>query len=358
MINNKFICNFQLGISKYLKIDIHSIDNVLWIIFSLFSFRTNLKQKYNILKYIFYRVADSKNTLMRIFICPSHVCQCKCVHCYEGEKDKKNYDNKIFLTTEEIKKVVDDFSKYLHGLDVYFCSGEILLRKDIFELIEYSKEKGLIVNIVTNGILLDDNMILNLKKAGLTKCIVSIDYPNDNIHDKLRGFNGCYEKATNGIRLAVKAGLDVTIWTYISRSNKNDLKKLGSLANKLKITSPVFVYFPLLSGKLFNKFEENLTFEEREYIRKTAKHPISLLFPFEKTICTGAGRYHLSIEPSGDMTPCPATPYSYGNIKKVSLIKSFKYMKEDCQKFNSSFTGQCMVNNLDYRTKCKGKLIR
>jgi len=295
----------------------------------------------NIIRYFWHKIINPDSAIMRIFICPSYVCQLNCRHCYE---EKKN--GSIFLKTEEIKQIIEYFFNILHGFQIFFCSGEVLLRNDLTELISYASSKGIICNVVTNGILLSDEKIKELKKAGVSQFIVSIDSPDKDRHDELRGYKGCYDKALAAVRRSVKNGVKTAIWTYISGFNKNDLGRLGNMALQLGV-SDVFVYFPLMSGKM--TYKDNLTFREREKFRKKIKYPVRLEFPSEKTKCAGGGREHITILPTGDITPCPAVSYSYGNIRKDDLKEIFIKLKKDCAKFNNKFTGQCMINNPEYR---------
>ena len=51
-------------------------------------------------------------------------------------------------------------------------------RPDLYEIIEYAKEKGLRVVMATCGYLLDDDSITKLKKAGVSALSFSIDGAN------------------------------------------------------------------------------------------------------------------------------------------------------------------------------------
>lgn len=310
-----------------------------WLVY--FFYPINFLQKYSIFKYFLYKIIRPNSTVMAIFMCPSYNCQLNCRHCYEEKGDSS-----LFLTTEEVKKIIDDFYNFLHGFHIYFCSGEVLLRDDIMELINYAFNKGIFSSVVTNGILLSDDKIKELKKAGVGQIIVSIDYPDKDKHDELRGCSGCYDKALVGLKKSIENGLSTTIWTYVSAFNENDLEKLRSMGEQLGVSN-IFCYFPLLSGKMTDK--DNLTFQDRERIRNKVKYPIRLEFPTEKTKCVGAGIRHIAVLPSGEITPCSVVSCSYGNIRKDNLKEVFVKLKKDCAKFNNEFTGQCMINNPKYR---------
>ncbi len=313
----------------------------------------SIKFKYRLIKRKFLQRLGFLQ-LTNIFISPSHECNANCIHCYEKFQSK----NESTLNTEEVKNCIDQFYK-LGGILVYFCSGEFLMRKDAIELIRYTRQKNLLVSVTSNGILLDKKKIDELKEAGLNHLIVSIDSADANIHDQFRNVAGCFEKAKNALQYARLKGIRTQIWTYVTKTNFNELEGISKLVTELK-TEPAFVFFPLLSGHLFNKFDENLSFEERELFRQKFNTDPNILleFPSEQTLCRGGGLQHINIMPSGDVTFCPPVPYSYGNIKEQPLRNILKKIKKDYFLFqDKACRGQCPVNSIEYRNNCNARLI-
>ncbi len=292
--------------------------------------------------------------LERIFICPSHVCNARCVHCYENFA---GHPETVSLTTEDIRKIIDQFHA-LGGYQVYFCSGEFLLRGDALELIRYVSSKHMVSSITTNGLLLSGPMLDNLKAAGLTELIVSIDSAVPERHDQRRGVPGCFEKATAGLKWAREKGIITYIWTYVSRSNADELDGIVALGRRLQVEL-VYVFFPLLSGKFFDRFDENLSFEEREDYRRryNDREGVLLEFPSEGTPCTGGGLDHVCVMPTGDVTFCPPVPYSYGNVHTEPLKQCLLAVRADYRRFPQCTRGQCPVNFPEYRENCRARFI-
>jgi MoaA/NifB/PqqE/SkfB family radical SAM enzyme len=290
--------------------------------------------------------------LERLFICPTHECNARCPHCYEKflhESFRKS------LTTAQVKSLIDQFRR-LGGCWVFFCSGEFLLRKDAVESIAYAHKNNMAVSVTTNGLLLTREKIRELKAAGLTDLIVSIDSAEPARHDALRGVKGCFEKATGGLRMAKDMGLFTEIWTYVTKDNFNELDGISELALELDATGP-FVFFPLLSGNLFEAYDVNLTLEERETFRRKYNHTRTILeMPAESSPCRGGGLVHVAVQPSGDVCWCPPVPYSYGNIATKSLRDCVRDIVLDHERF-AHCTGQCIVNFPEYRQNCHAKFM-
>ncbi|HTY44460.1 MAG TPA: radical SAM protein [Patescibacteria group bacterium] len=290
--------------------------------------------------------------LIGLYVCPSHDCNADCVHCYEKfihDKFQKG------LSTQQIKDIIGQFCS-LGGCILQFCSGEFLLRPDALELVRYAGSRDLSVSITTNGLLLDEKMAEELKKAGLWRLVVSIDSADASEHDELRRVKGCFEKATAGIRIAREKGIHTVIWTYISRTNFNAVEGVVELARRLGVNA--MVTLPVLSGHFFHNFEENLSYEEKEELRRRFNNSpyVALEFPSENDICRGGGHTHICVMPSGDVTYCPPVPYSYGNIFSKSLKDCLLDVRKDAARF-SHCRGQCIVNFPEYRKKCNARFM-
>jgi MoaA/NifB/PqqE/SkfB family radical SAM enzyme len=290
--------------------------------------------------------------LIALYVCPSHECNADCVHCYEKFSHDKFQKS---LTTQQVKDLIGQLCS-LGGCILQFCSGEFLLRPDALDLVRYARSKDLAVSITTNGLLLDEKKVNELKEAGLWRLVVSIDSARASRHDELRGVAGCFEKATRGISIAKKMGIHTVIWTYISRTNFNEVEGVVGLARQLRVNS--MVTLPVLSGHFFNTSEENLSCAEKEELRKRFNNSpyVALEFPSENDVCRGGGHTHICVMPSGDVTYCPPVPYSYGNISSRPLSECLKDVRDDYKRF-SHCRGQCIVNFPEYRKNCRAKFL-
>ncbi len=159
-------------------------------------------------------------------------CNLRCRHCLvsAGKGLKKE------LTAEEFKKVVDEAIE-LGVRRFYITGGEPFIKEGIFDLIKYiTKTKRRELIILTNATLFDDNKIEALKKVmspGL-HLQVSLEGPNAEIHDRLRG-KGSFDKAVEGIKKLMKIGIKPIVSTAISKLNEKDIAKTSRFLSKLGI---------------------------------------------------------------------------------------------------------------------------
>jgi hypothetical protein len=150
------------------------------------------------------------------------------------------------------------------------------------------------------------------------------------------------------------------IWTYVSHTNSGELSGVERLGRELGVAD-VFVFFPLLSGMMYNRPEENLSTAERASIQHQFRgHPhLTLEFLTEESMCTGGGMSHVAVQPTGDVTFCPPVPFSYGNIKTERLVDLVRKVRKDWRRFclDGKCRGQCPVNFPEYRETCHAKFL-
>lgn len=187
-------------------------------------------------------------------------CNLRCVHCYSHSKD---IDYQGELTTEEAKRFIDGLAEF--GVPVLlFSGGEPLLRKDLFELISYTRGKGIRAVISTNGTLITEDTAKKLGDAGLSYVGVSIDGLK-TIHDKFRGVNGSFEKALSGIRASRKAGVKVGLRFTINKVNAEDISGVFNLLETEEIPRICF-YHLVYTGRAAEMIEHDL---DRQHSRET-----------------------------------------------------------------------------------------
>ena len=145
------------------------------------------------------------------------------------------------LSVEEIKGVLDE--AYDLGCSIaVMTGGEPLLRRDLSSILEYAKEIGLAVILLSNGYLLKDRAhdFYNYVDA----VNVSIDFP-DSRHDKNRGLNGLLERAVSGIKLLRHLEIATNINCVVTGQHSlEDVRKILFLAKELDSQftfSPIFI---------------------------------------------------------------------------------------------------------------------
>jgi len=167
------------------------------------------------------------NQLIYLFWDVTGKCNLHCMHCRELSKQDSNE-----LTLKEASNFIIE-AKKLGAQFVGLLGGEPLLRKDIFEVIRFIKDKGLGVGLGTNGTLINNTLALKIKNTAVDICFISID-GMEKTHDTIRG-KGAFKKALRGIKLLKKKKIPCGIRMTLMKGNSGDIRKVIDLAIKLDV---------------------------------------------------------------------------------------------------------------------------
>jgi len=197
-------------IAKYSDTDIEDIKIVNTVIIN------------NMKKFIL-----ENNYLWLVHLNLTYRCNQNCVHCYSNtNSDKKE------LTTQEVYEFIDNivtkgaFFLIIHG-------GEPTIRTDFFEIVEYARNKGLSVELFTNGLNLTTELIEKLKCYWLHNITVSLYGSNDEVHDNITRIVGSFDFTTSAIKTLNKNNINNTIKFRIIKENINDFEYVKDLCKKL-----------------------------------------------------------------------------------------------------------------------------
>ncbi len=169
----------------------------------------------------------------------TYACNLECVHCLSssGRRDPRE------LSTDEAKAVLDE----LHDLQVFYINiggGEPMIRRDFFELVEYSIGKGIGVKFSTNGAFIDAHKARRLAAMDYLDVQISLDGTDAVTNDAVRG-DGSYAtaiRAMDHLRCAgfVERNGPFKISVVVTRHNVDQLDEFKALADdygaQLRIT--------------------------------------------------------------------------------------------------------------------------
>ena len=147
-------------------------------------------------------------------------CNMRCKHC--GSSCKEPLPGE--LSTEEALHLCDDLSRL--GLNhMTLSGGEPLLRKDWFLLARRLKDLGVeVVNMITNGWLLNDAAIDRALEVGLAYFGISIDGLEET-HDHIR-CNGAFSHAMNALERLKQRGFPGSVITTVMKPNIGQLPEM------------------------------------------------------------------------------------------------------------------------------------
>jgi AdoMet-dependent heme synthase len=249
-------------------------------------------------------------------------CNERCIHCY------LDHDDHGELTTAEVKDILEQLAS-AGTFFLILSGGEPLLRKDLFEIIEYARRLMFSVKLKTNGILVREAEAARLRELALEAVQISIYSHRAAVHDAITKVPGSLERSLAAVRFLRDQGLKVIIAGVLMRRNLGDHKEVQKLAAELGVgfqLDPTIT--PKLDGdtsildlripnaalpQLFR--DESLVNDVDEFCAPAASDMAQL----EALPCS-AGHTACYISPYGDVFPCVQFPLPTGNLRKQKFL--------------------------------------
>jgi pyrroloquinoline quinone biosynthesis protein E len=108
---------------------------------------------------------------------------------------------------------------------VSITGGEPFLYKQIFDVLDYAHDLGYWISILSHGGLLDTGRIERLKKYWRARIRISLDGPDRQSHDLLRG-EGTFDNTMARIAMLIDSGVNVGIGVTVSENNINRVEDI------------------------------------------------------------------------------------------------------------------------------------
>jgi AdoMet-dependent heme synthase len=256
-------------------------------------------------------------------------CNERCVHCY------LDHDDHGEMTTDEIKHLLDEMAAA--GVFILtFSGGEILLRKDFFELLEYARcQLTICVKLKTNAVLIREKEAARIRDLGVESVQVSIYSHRPEVHDAITLVPGSLQRSLNAIRFLKSQGLRVIIANVLMTQNIQDYSAVRALAAEMGVECTLDpTITPMMDGNrsvlslgvgqsdLRQVFRDTaLVGDVDEFCAIPAQAGESEL---ESLPCS-AGHTACYVSPYGDVFPCVQFPLPTGNVRRQRFADIWRY---------------------------------
>jgi radical SAM protein with 4Fe4S-binding SPASM domain len=156
-------------------------------------------------------------------------CNLQCIHCGSSCTPSAAADE---LTTAEIDDALASIARKAdpRGIMLVASGGEPLVREDLLEVMGRAAGRGFRWGMVSNGLLVDHEMVENLERAGMRTVTISLDGTEER-HDWVRDRKGSLRKAVRALELLNESSRFsiVEALTTLNRETADDLPFLLDL---------------------------------------------------------------------------------------------------------------------------------
>jgi MoaA/NifB/PqqE/SkfB family radical SAM enzyme len=196
---------------------------------------------------------------------PSNICNLKCEICPRGNEDYVPKSPKV-MSFDEFGKIVDSYDYPMKRMQ--FCgTGEPLYNTELSKIVAYVKSaknpEG--IELISNGILLNDKTSADLIEAGLTRIELSIDGADKKSYEAVRHYD--FDAVAANARLLgqmikgknVSFGINCVITTL----NKDSLADMPAFAQSVGADSLEFRIYETNGQK-----KKDLAIHDRAYLER------------------------------------------------------------------------------------------
>jgi AdoMet-dependent heme synthase len=258
-------------------------------------------------------------------------CNERCIHCY------LDHDDHGEMTTAEICSLLDQLAE----AGVFFLTlsgGEVFMRQDFFDIVEYARSLMFCVKIKTNAFMIREKEARGLRNLMVQDVQVSIYSHRPEVHDAITLLPGSLKRSVTGIRLLRTHGVKVVVANVLMMRNLRDHAGVKELAKDLGAEYTIDpTITPMMDGdrsvlrlglgvpQLQDVFRNSdLVGDVDEFCAPPPAVNDDVLQEFP---CS-AGHTACYISPYGDLFPCVQFPLPSGNVRRQKFMDIWRHSNQ------------------------------
>lgn len=290
-------------------------------------------RKFVNLSRIFYEYETKKSSLKsypcKLVIDPCNYCVLKCPLCPTGRGDEGR--KKAMMGFRDCSRIIDETKDYLYEIDFYNW-GEPLMNKDVFKMIRYAHDKGIMTRVSSNLNYFMEGFEKKLVGSGLDILVVSLDGTDKEAYSKYRR-GGDFDKVLRNVkRIADEKRRQGSrtpriLWQFlIMKQNEGQLPKAKRMYKDYGFDGmKIEAVRTDISKEIFQSDEEKIK-NSKEWLPENEKLSRFDYKKKEKKIKKKSCMFLWSmpvVNPDGSVSPCCAVypeRHDFGNAFKEGLM--------------------------------------
>lgn len=251
------------------------------------------------------------------------------------------------LDTAQWRRVLEQAAE-LGVLQAHFSGGEPTLRKDLAELLRHARAHGLYCNLITSGVGLSRERLLELLEAGLDHLQLSLQDSRAAGADRIAGYPGAHARKLELARWCAELELPLTLNAVIHRHNAERVGEMIELAlelgaGRLEVAHTQYYGWGLKNRAALlptrEQFDAVTAVVEAASARLRGRLTIDYVTPDyharrPKPCMGGWAQRFLNVTPEGKVLPCHAAETIEGLRFDSVLERGLDEIWRDSEAFN------------------------
>src|SRR5947207_95901 len=263
-------------------------------------------------------------------------CPLECQHCYNNLPMSDLAARNRELSKQEYEQLLTELAD-MGVIWLLFTGGEIFARKDFLEIYTFAKQKGFLITLFTNGILINEKIADYLREYPPFAIEITLYGRTRETYEALTQLPGSYDRCMRGIHLLLDRGLPLKLKTVGTRVNAHEVVSMRQFAEQeLGID---FKFDSLLNPRIDCSqapLEVRLSPEEvvaldlhwpkmaseyRQLLERSTSRPAE---PSKTVYVCGGGVKSFAIDPYGHMSICVISHRETYDIRKGSVREGWE----------------------------------
>ena len=258
-------------------------------------------------------------------------CNERCVHCYLDHDDHGEMN--IGEMRDVLRQLADAGTLFLT-----LSGGEVLMRMDFFDILEYARSLLFCVKIKTNAFMIREKQADRMRELGVQSVQVSIYSHRPEVHDAITKLPGSLKRSIAGIRFLQSRGLKVIVANVLMRQNLSDYAGVKALAQEL---GAQWTIDPTITPKMDGDYsvvglgiggdELKPVFRNADLVGNVEEFcapPRPVDDGALEGLPCSASHTFCYISPYGDVFPCVQFPLPTGNVRKQKFLEIWRRSKQ------------------------------
>ncbi|WP_379139018.1 radical SAM protein [Paenibacillus sp. sgz500958] len=186
-------------------------------------------------------------------------CNLKCDFCSASAPGINS--NVTQLELEDINRIFQELDE-LEVLRVSLEGGEPFLRTDFLDIMKLADRYNFEYYVNTNATLITRKIAKEISRTNVSKLCISIDGPNETIHDNCRGQKGAFNKTISAIKNLQEYDINIDGIITLSKLNSDYLIETIEFISSLNISNVAIMLLASVGHASENFSNVYLPFDE------------------------------------------------------------------------------------------------
>lgn len=164
------------------------------------------------------------------YIALTHRCSLRCRHCYLGDQQEIRRHADKELSFGDLVSILDQLRE-AGTLYLVFTGGEVMLRPDFGRIYEYAIRQGFLVTILSNGTLIDRDIIKLFRKYPPRTVEISMYGATAETYEQVTQVKGSHTRFAQGIQLLAENKIRFMLKSMIMTINHHELDAMEAIAD-------------------------------------------------------------------------------------------------------------------------------